>query len=178
MREVDWGKIQLLVLDVDGVMTDGSIILAPNGDEIKSFHVRDGSGIKYWYRVGKQAAIITGRGGQAVLQRARELSIETVRLDAKRKLPVYRQVLADLGLTPQQTAVIGDDLTDLPMLMECAFAVCVPEAPEEVRQRVDYITQTPGGRGAVREVIELLLRRAGLWERILQRYLDPEQEQA
>lgn len=166
----DLAKIELLILDVDGVMTDGRILLTESGEEIKGFHVRDGSGIKYWMRVGKKVAIITGRGSPAVCRRAEELGIDLVRLNAKNKLPALEEILGELDLAPEQVAVIGDDLTDIPSMLHVGFAACVPEAPEEVQREVDYVTRTPGGRGAVREVIEYILKRTGQWNKVLDRY--------
>jgi 3-deoxy-D-manno-octulosonate 8-phosphate phosphatase (KDO 8-P phosphatase) len=177
MEEVDFSKIELLVLDVDGVLTDGRIVLTPSGDEIKSFHVRDGSGMKYWKRVGKKLAIISGRGSAAVNIRAKDLGVDRVALNAKDKLPAYEAILRELEVGPEGTAVIGDDLPDLPLLWRCAFPVAVADAPEEVRREVKYVTSAAGGAGAVREVIELVLKRTGQWASILSRYRCPGQEE-
>jgi 3-deoxy-D-manno-octulosonate 8-phosphate phosphatase (KDO 8-P phosphatase) len=171
MARTDLDKIDLLVVDVDGVLTDGRIILTPTGEEIKAFHVRDGSGMKYWKRVGKKLAIISGRSSQAVMLRAKELDVDAVRVGAKDKLPVYMQVLDDLGVSSERTAVIGDDLPDLPMMRECGFAVAVADGSEEVRQAADYVTKTAGGQGCVRETIEFLLKSSGLWRTVMERYL-------
>jgi len=171
MGEIDYAKIELLVLDVDGVLTDGRVTLTPAGDEIKSFHVRDGAGMKYWRRLGRKLAIISGRGSPAVRLRAQELGVEVVRLNEKNKLPAYQDVLEELGLLPAQTAAIGDDLTDLAVMRHCALSAATADAVAEVREAADYVTERPGGRGAVREVIEMILRRAGLWRTILQRYM-------
>ncbi len=174
MAGIDFGKIDLLVLDVDGVLTDGRIILTPDGDEIKAFNVRDGSAMKYWKRLGKKLAVISGRGSPAVSRRAKELDVDAVRLNAKTKLPAYEQILVELGVSEDRTAVVGDDLTDLPLLGRCGFSVAVADAAEEVKSRVDYVTRLPGGAGAVREVVEMMLKGAGLWEAILERYLPGE----
>lgn len=175
MNEIDYGKIRLLVLDVDGVMTDGRIILSASGEETKSFCVKDGSGMKYWKRQGGLLAIITGRESPVVDHRAAELDVDAVRQNRKDKAPAFQEVLAALGVGPEETAVIGDDLPDLPMMRRCAFSACPADAVEEVRRQADYVCRAPGGRGAVREVVEHILRRAGTWEKILQRYL-PEGE--
>lgn len=172
MADFDFSKIELLVLDVDGVLTDGGIVLSPSGEETKVFNVRDGAGMKYWRRAGRKLAIITGRASPAVVCRAKDLDVDTVRLGAKMKLPAYREVLAELGVSEDRVAVVGDDLPDLPLFRHCAFGVAVADAVEELRQAASYVTKAPGGRGAVREVIELILKRAGLWKGILQRYLD------
>lgn len=162
--------IELLVLDVDGVLTDGRIVLDADGRESKRFHVRDGSGIKYWQRVGKRVAIISGRSSPAVLARAAELGVAHVRQNAKRKLPAYESILNELGLTDARTAVMGDDLPDLPLMRRCAFAIAPADAAEEVRRAAALVTQRPGGNGAVREAIEHMLKHTGLWDEVLKRY--------
>lgn len=177
MPEIDFSRIKLLVLDVDGVLTDGQIILTPDGQEIKAFHCKDGAGLKYWMRAGGQVAIITGRGSSVVQIRADELGVQTVRMHAKQKLPVYREVLAELGFDASETVVMGDDLTDLPLLRECGFSAAPADAVGEVRQAVDYITTLPSGRGCVREVVDLLLKKSGRWDQIMSRYL-PQSEPA
>ena len=171
MAEVDYAKIELLVLDVDGVLTDGRITLTPGGEEIKSFCVCDGAGMKYWKRLGKKLAIISGRGSAAVTHRAKELNVDVVRLNAKDKLPVYHEVLEELAVQADRTAVVGDDLTDIPLLLNCALPVAVAASPQEVQEIAAYVTKKSGGEGAVREVIELILKGAGLWEQIMARYL-------
>jgi len=171
MAGPDLTKIDLLVLDVDGVLTDGRIVLTSGGDEIKAFHVRDGSGMKYWKRVGKKLAFVSGRGSPAVTRRARELDVDAVRLEAKDKLPAYEEILAELAVPEDRSAVVGDDLTDLPIMLRCGFAVAVADAVDEVKSRASYVTRAAGGAGAVREVIELILKKAGLWEQILARYI-------
>lgn len=176
MAEVDYGRIELLVLDVDGVLTDGLITLTGEGDEIKSFHVRDGAGMKYWKRAGGKLAIITGRGSPAVTRRAKELDVDLVRMHAKDKLPVLGEILDELGIAPEAAAVVGDDLTDIPLMRTCGFAVAVADAVEEVKQRAAHVTTAPGGRGAVREVIELILKGSGRWDRIMARYVGDERE--
>ena len=171
MREIDYGAIELMVLDVDGVLTDGRIVLSEAGEEIKVFDVKDGAGMKYWQRAGGKLAVITGRSSQAVLHRARDIGVHAVRLGAKDKLPAYREVLGELNCTAERTVVMGDDLPDLPMLRHCAFAAAPADAVEEVRQAADYVARAPGGRGCVRELVELILKSSGRWERIMARYL-------
>lgn len=176
MAEIDYAKIDTLVLDVDGVLTDGRITLTPAGEEIKTFHARDGAGMKYWRRAGGKLGIISGRASPAVLRRAEELGVDAVRLDAKDKLPVFEELLSELDTAADRTAVIGDDLTDIPMLRRCALPVATADAAEEVRRVAAYVTRTPGGRGCVREVVEWILKRAGKWQTILSRYFPPGQE--
>jgi YrbI family 3-deoxy-D-manno-octulosonate 8-phosphate phosphatase len=168
---VDFARIELLVLDVDGVLTDGKIILTPTGEEIKEFHVRDGTGMKYWTRVGRKLAIVTGRSSPAVTLRARDLGVAAVRVDAKDKLPALESVLKELGVAPERAAVMGDDLPDLPMMRCCGAAIAVCDAVEEVKASAHYVTRACGGQGAVREAIEWMLRGAGLWAAVMKRYL-------
>jgi 3-deoxy-D-manno-octulosonate 8-phosphate phosphatase (KDO 8-P phosphatase) len=172
VTEIDYAKIDLLVLDVDGVMTDGGITLGASGEELKTFHVRDGSGMKYWRRAGGKIAMLTGRSSPAVAARAKELGVEALRMGLQEKLPAYRQVLAELGASEDRVAAIGDDLPDLPLLRHCGFPVAVADAVEEVRLSAAYVTKVRGGAGAVREVVELLLRGGGKWEGIVARYLE------
>jgi len=171
MPETDFSRIKLLVLDVDGVMTDGRIILTPDGQEIKAFDCKDGAGLKYWMRAGGRVAFITGRGSSAVKVRAEELGVRIIRMRTKDKLPAYREVLAELGLDASQAVVMGDDLPDLPLLRECGFSAAPCDAAPEVRQAVDYITTLPSGRGCVREVVDLVLKKSGRWGVIMSRYL-------
>ena len=173
---IDYGKIELLVLDVDGVLTDGTITLTEDGREIKQFHVRDGAGIKYWQRVGKKVAIITGRGSPVVTHRAKELGVEAVHLNAKDKIPAFEQVLSDFNMDKQQVAVIGDDLPDLPMFARAGFSAAPADAAEEVRQAADYVTTARGGAGCVREVVEMILKSTGQWQKIMERYLPDGEE--
>jgi 3-deoxy-D-manno-octulosonate 8-phosphate phosphatase (KDO 8-P phosphatase) len=176
MAPTDLPPIDLLVLDVDGVMTDGRVVLSDSGDEIKAFNVRDGAGMRYWKRAGKKLAIITGRSSAAVTRRAKELDVDAVRLNAKDKLPACEEVLRELGASWERTAVLGDDLPDLPLLLRCGFPVAVGDAVAEVKQRAAYVTRSAGGEGCVREVIEMLLKSAGLWDGIMARYLPREGE--
>jgi 3-deoxy-D-manno-octulosonate 8-phosphate phosphatase (KDO 8-P phosphatase) len=157
----------MLVLDVDGVLTDGGIVYGDNGVELKQFHVRDGSGLKIWQHAGKRAAIVTGRTSPIVAVRAAELGIDPVYQGAMEKMPAYRRLLADAALRPEQVCYVGDDVPDLPLLGSCGLAVAVADACPEARAAAHYITRAPGGRGAVREAIELILRCQGLWQQVL-----------
>ena len=171
VKDIDYAKIDLLVLDVDGVMTDGGIMLTPSGEEIKTFHSRDGAGMRYWQRAGGRIAILTGRSSPAVERRAKDLGVDCLRLGLKDKLPAYLEVLRELGVSQDRAAVMADDLPELPLLRRCGFPVAVADAVPEVRAAAAYVTKTPGGHGAVREVIELVLRSCGKWERLLDRYM-------
>jgi 3-deoxy-D-manno-octulosonate 8-phosphate phosphatase (KDO 8-P phosphatase) len=161
--------IKLLVLDVDGVLTDGSIVYAGAEVEVKSFHVRDGSALKVWQQEGKQAAVISGRRCAAVERRAAELGMTPVLQGVGDKLAAFHQVLAATGRTPEEVCVLGDDLPDLPVLRRAGLAMAVADACPEVRQLAHHVTCAPGGRGAVREAIELMLRCQGSWQRLVER---------
>lgn len=162
--------IRLLVLDVDGVMTDGRVFYGPAGEEWAAFHILDGHGVKMAMRSGLTVAIITGRGSEAVAQRARELGILEVHQKALDKLPVFLDLLAKSGLAASQVACMGDDLLDLPLLRRAGLAIAVPGAVDEVRAAAHYVTRRPGGQGAVREAIELLLKSQNRWPAELERY--------
>ena len=170
---MDWTQIKMLILDCDGVLTDGRIIIGGGGDEQKQFDVRDGTGIKYWQRAGNRTAVITGRTSEVVAKRADELGIAIVRQGATVKLNAYDQLLADEGLTDAETAYVGDDLPDLPVMRRVAFPASVADAAPAVRAAALYVAAQPGGRGAVREIIETLLRLQGRWRSITARYDAP-----
>ncbi|NTW60320.1 MAG: HAD-IIIA family hydrolase [Nitrospirae bacterium] len=154
-------KIKLLLLDVDGVLTDGRIILDNQGNELKAFHVRDGHGIKLAQRAGIVIGIITGRKAEVVSVRARELGIGEVHQGALEKIGVYDALLEKYGLRDDEAAFIGDDIVDVGILKRVGFAVTVADCDPAVRPYADMITQARGGRGAVREVINLLLASQG-----------------
>ena len=163
-------KIELLVLDVDGVLTEGSITYADDSTEVKHFHVRDGSGLAIWKHVGKRAAIITGRSSPIVEVRAAELNIAPVFQGATQKLEPFLQILSATGFSADQACFIGDDLPDLPVMRSCGLAVAVADACPEVRAEAHYVTRCPGGRGAVRETIELILHCQGHWQKMIERF--------
>lgn len=163
-------KIRLLLLDVDGVMTDGRIVYDDRGGETKAFDVKDGHGLKLLQRAGIRVGIITGRQSAVVDRRAAELGIDLVYQGAKDKLVPFQEILAKTGLAAEQVAYVGDDFPDLPVLRRVGFAVTVADAIEEVKSCVHYVTRQAGGRGAVREVCDLLLRESGRWEEVTGRY--------
>ena len=166
----DLHAIRFLVTDVDGVLTDGRIIYDSAGIETKAFHVRDGSGLKFWLRAGHQAAILSGRSSPVTVKRAEELGISLVEMGAKDKLPALERLLQQSGCAAEETACIGDDLPDLPLFHKVRFRVAVADAVAELRDAADYVTQTPGGHGAVREAIEFILKAQGRWDAIMERY--------
>jgi 3-deoxy-D-manno-octulosonate 8-phosphate phosphatase (KDO 8-P phosphatase) len=154
-------KIKLLLLDVDGVLTDGRIILDNQGNELKAFHVRDGHGIKLAQRAGIIIGIITGRKAEVVSVRARELGIGEVHQGALEKIGVYDALLEKYGLRDDEAAFIGDDIVDVGILKRVGIAITVADCDPAVKPYADMITQARGGRGAVREVINLLLASQG-----------------
>ena len=163
-------KISLLVLDVDGVLTDGRIIYAEHGDELKCFDVQDGAGLVFWNRVGLKSAIITSRRSRLLKRRAKEVHIDSVTQGALVKLSAYHQLLHRWRVRDEQVCAIGDDLMELPLLHQVGLAVAVSNAVDEVKRAAHYVTQHSGGRGAVREVVGLILQAKGLWEHVLQLY--------
>ena len=163
--------IQLLVLDVDGVLSDGRLVIHGDGSESKCFHTLDGHGIRMWQRAGLQVALLSGRHSEPTQRRAEQLEIGHVLQDCHFKLPALEKLMAELELSPEQVAYIGDDLPDLPAIRHVGFWVAVADAVAEVRARADYVTTCGGGRGAVREVIELILKTSGRWQPLMERYL-------
>ncbi len=164
--------IKFMIFDADGVLTDGRIYFNDRGEELKVFSVKDGSGVTYWHRAGFKSAIISGRNSRVIEHRARELGIEDVHQGAQYKLGVYENVIEKHKLEDKDVCYIGDDLIDLPVLKRVGFSVAVKDSPEEVLSVVDYVTDAPGGGGAVREVVEKVLKSQGKWESIiLKRYL-------
>jgi len=162
--------IKLLILDVDGVLTDGSIMLDNEENEFKSFHVRDGHGIKMLKKAGLIVAMVTGRHSQVVERRARELGITDVYQDCHDKMIPYRQLLEKYSVDSGKVAYIGDDIVDLPLLHMAGFSIAVADAAEEAKGAAMMITKSTGGRGAVREVSDFLLKAKGLWEGIIDEY--------
>jgi len=163
-------EIRLVLTDVDGVMTDGRIIFDTQGLESKQFHIRDGQGIRLWQQNGGLFGIVTGRSSQMVKMRAEELDIEIVRQGVKEKLPVVRAICEELQLEPRQVCYVGDDLPDIQPIAHVGLGIAVADAAEDVRQAADYITSLAGGQGAIREVIELLLKNTDRWESTLRKY--------
>lgn len=159
-------KIKLVLLDVDGVLTDGRIILDDRGVETKQFHVRDGQGIALLLRSGIEVGFVTSRSSKAVTRRARELGVRLVRQGVGDKLGAYQAIKSARGLNDDEIAYMGDDLVDLQTLRQAGFAVAVHDGWAGLKAAVDYVTALPGGHGAVREVAELLLRAQGQWAKL------------
>lgn len=163
-------EIELVLADVDGVLTPGQIVFNNQGIETKQFHIRDGLGIRLWQRAGYKFGLITGRSSHIVKIRAAELDVEIVRQTAEDKLPVAQEILTQLGLQPHQACYIGDDLPDLPVLKALGLGVAVADACQEVRDAAHYVTKLGGGWGAVRETLEVILKAQRRWDDLIQKY--------
>jgi 3-deoxy-D-manno-octulosonate 8-phosphate phosphatase (KDO 8-P phosphatase) len=162
-------KVRLLVLDVDGVMTDGKIIMDHEGREIKAFDVRDGHGLKLLRQAGIEVAMLTGRNSPVVQKRADDLRIPRVRQGVYDKVAAYEEIARELGIKDEETCFVGDDLVDIALLKRVGLPICVADGVQEAKRRALYVTECPGGRGAVREVCDLLLQAQGKWEEIVRR---------
>jgi 3-deoxy-D-manno-octulosonate 8-phosphate phosphatase (KDO 8-P phosphatase) len=170
MTTPDLSAIRFLVLDVDGILTDGMLYVGEDGKAFKRFAIIDGAGLVYWRRVGLEVALISGHAFEGVVLRFRALGIEDVQVGVKDKLAAFLDVMSRHGLAPHEVAVMGDDLMDLGMLKRAGFAATVATAHEECRRIAHYITQRAAGSGAVREVIELILRAQGRLDGIVESY--------
>lgn len=163
--------IKLLLMDCDGVLTDGRFWLLNNGDEQKGFHVHDGLGLELWHRAGMRSGIISGRKSTVVEQRAHDLKIEFVKQGAESKLHSFEELLTEADVEDSEVAYIGDDLNDIPLLLRAELAVAVANAAEETRSVAHLVTKAVGGFGAVREVIEIILKSQGRWSDVTEKYL-------
>lgn len=163
-------QVKLLLVDVDGVLTEGGVTWTNEGIEQKTFHIRDGLGIRLWQRAGGRTGIVTGRASRVVQLRAEELGIGIVKQGVEDKLETTAAILAECGVPWEQTAFVGDDLPDLAVMMRCGVGVAVANACPEVIGAAAIVTRLPGGQGAVREVIEQLLKARGSWEAIVRHY--------
>ena len=165
--------IELLILDVDGVLTDGRIVIDDRGVESKNFHVRDGLGLALWRRSGKKTAIVSGRSAAAVARRAEELKIDRLHQGIENKEAAVRELLEDWNLDASRACFVGDDLNDLPGLLAVGLAACPADAVAEARRVAHLTTRAAGGRGAVREVVETIMKAQGLWRAACERYGSP-----
>ncbi|MCU0577803.1 MAG: HAD-IIIA family hydrolase [Desulfobacterota bacterium] len=164
--------ISCMVFDVDGVLTDGGISISDSGDEIKTFNSRDGHGMKLLMRMGIEVVILTGRSSKVVEYRARELGITHVIQGAKDKRDALLDLAERIGIEPSSMAYMGDDVVDLPAMALCSLTFAPADAVAMVRERVDVVTTLPGGHGAAREAIEVLLKRLGLFDKVMERYAE------
>jgi 3-deoxy-D-manno-octulosonate 8-phosphate phosphatase (KDO 8-P phosphatase) len=164
-------KIKILIVDCDGVLTDGRIIILPGGDETKAFDVKDGHAVVMLQRAGLKAAIISGRESSVVRARAKELGVAHLYEMAWVKTEPYEKILSEEGLKDEEACYVGDDVIDIPLLRRAGLAVTVADAVQEAKQHSHLVTRRAGGRGAVREVIELILKAQGKWQEALSRYV-------
>jgi 3-deoxy-D-manno-octulosonate 8-phosphate phosphatase (KDO 8-P phosphatase) len=164
-------RIRLVVFDVDGVLTDGSLYIGDDGQEYKAFHSRDGHGIKMLLHQGVEIAIITGRTSQVVEHRMKNLGISHVYQGKLEKLPAFQELIQKLGVSEEQTAYVGDDVVDLPVMRRVGLAIAVQDAHPLVRQHSHWQTPNPGGRGAARDVCELIMEARGVLDDEMSRYL-------
>ena len=165
VKDFDLAKpIRFILSDVDGVLTDGKIVVDNQGVESKSFHVRDGIAIKLWQKAGFQFGLLTGRSSQIVKLRATELGIQILRQGADEKLPAAKELMAQNKFQPEEVCYIGDDLPDLSVMYEVGLSVAVSDACDEVRAAAKWTMKSAGGQGAVRELIERLLKAKGRWD--------------
>jgi 3-deoxy-D-manno-octulosonate 8-phosphate phosphatase (KDO 8-P phosphatase) len=163
-------KIELILSDVDGVMTDGGIRLIDDGQQMVKFHIRDGMGVRLWREAGKRFGIVTGRNLESIRRRAADLWLDIIRLGIDDKLPAVDELAAEFGLSREQVCFIGDDLLDLASIRAVGLGVAVADAVEDVRRVAKYVTSVPGGAAPVREVIELILKNTGRWDDVMRRY--------
>ncbi|MDE3156823.1 MAG: hypothetical protein KGN76_17115 [Acidobacteriota bacterium] len=164
-------RIRLLLFDVDGVLTDGTILLSPDGTEAKRFNIRDGTGIVWAQRAGLRTGVLSGRASQATVHRARQLGMPIIYQGVSDKLEAFGQILAEEGLDAAEVAYMADDLLDLPVLGRVGLSAAPANAAPDVRARVDWVSEAPGGAGAARQFIEAVLQAQGLWDGVLHTYL-------
>jgi len=164
-------QIKLVIFDIDGVLTNGTLFFDNQGQEYKAFHSKDGHGMRMLLECGLQAAIITGRQSQLVEHRMRDLGVDMVFQGYRDKRPAFTKLLQKSGLAPEQIAYMGDDVIDLPVMTQVGMAIAVQDAHPFVIQHADYVTNTPGGSGAAREAIEFILQAQGLLQKKLESYL-------
>jgi|ERR1051326_4015259 3-deoxy-D-manno-octulosonate 8-phosphate phosphatase (KDO 8-P phosphatase) len=164
--------IKLVLMDCDGVLTDGRLWLMSGGDEQKSFHTHDGQGISLLHRGGLRTGIISGRTSTAVDRRAQDLRMTYVKQYAQDKIQALEEILADAQVNAEECAYIGDDLPDIPVMQRVQLAVAVADATEETKQAAHYVTALKGGHGAVREVCDLILKSQGRWDELMKKYFD------
>jgi 3-deoxy-D-manno-octulosonate 8-phosphate phosphatase (KDO 8-P phosphatase) len=164
-------RIRLLLFDVDGVLSDGTVIIHADGSESKAFHIRDGAAVVLAQRAGLAVGLLSSRTSGATAQRAAQLAIPTVVQGVANKLEAYQRILSDAGLTDEAVCYMGDDLIDLPVLARAGLAAAPADAAPEVLERADWVSSARGGRGAVRELIEFVLRSQSRWDAVMARYL-------
>jgi 3-deoxy-D-manno-octulosonate 8-phosphate phosphatase (KDO 8-P phosphatase) len=157
-------EIRLLVLDVDGVLTDGTIAIGEDRGQYRRFHIRDGLGVRMWQASGRKVAILTSKKSEAVMERADMLGIELIERGAEDKLPGFERILSATGISREATAYVGDDLLDAVILRRVGYPMAVADAVDEIKKLARFVSSRPGGHGAVRECIEHLLKQSSAWE--------------
>ncbi len=163
-------KVELIIFDVDGVLTDGKIYMGIDGEVFKAFNCHDGFGITNARKLGLKTAIITGRNSPCTANRARELKIDAVKQGQMNKRNAYKELKAEFNLTDEQIAYVADDVIDLPVFVQVGFRAAVGDAAEEVKERAHLVTVNVGGNGAVREVLEFILKAQGKWDKVIRQY--------
>jgi 3-deoxy-D-manno-octulosonate 8-phosphate phosphatase (KDO 8-P phosphatase) len=164
-------RVKLLLMDCDGVLTDGRIWILENGEDQKAFHTRDGLGIDLLHRAGLKSGIISGRTSSALERRAQSLGVSYLWQGRDDKRQAFADTLAQAQVTNEEVAFVGDDLTDLPLMRQSGLAIAVADAVAEVKAHAHYVTVAKGGKGAVREVVELILKTQGRWDDLVKSYL-------
>lgn len=164
-------RVRVLLMDCDGVLTDGRVWLFPDNEQQKGFHVRDGLGLDLWHRAGHQSGVISGLDSTALERRAAALKISFVSQGNANKLSAFEEIVSSAGVETDAVAYMGDDLNDLPLMRRSGFAIAVADAVPEVRAAAHYVTHLNGGQGAAREVIELILKAQGRWSELVDAYL-------
>jgi 3-deoxy-D-manno-octulosonate 8-phosphate phosphatase (KDO 8-P phosphatase) len=164
-------RVKLLLMDCDGVLTDGRVTFLPDGDEWKTFHVHDGLGMAIFHQAGLKTGIVSGRKSSAVERRARELGVAYLSQAAEDKVRAVDEILREAGISPRECAYIGDDLADVSVMKQVELAIAVANAVEETKRAAHYTTKLAGGNGAVREVAELILKAQGRWEELIKGYV-------
>jgi 3-deoxy-D-manno-octulosonate 8-phosphate phosphatase (KDO 8-P phosphatase) len=167
-------KISMIVLDVDGVLTDGGIIIGSDGTEFKKFDVKDGTGISIGRHAGIKFAVISGRFSEVITRRSSELKMDAVYQDVAQKLDAYEDLKKKFGLKDENICFIGDEIVDIPVLEKCGLGAAPFDAVPEAKKSADYVCEKKGGHGCVREVIEMIVKNQGLWEKAVNRYLGNE----
>lgn len=164
-------NIKLIIFDVDGVLTDGSLFYGDDGQEYKAFNSRDGHGMKMLQQTGVQIAIITGRTSEVVLHRMKNLKVQHIYQGRLEKLPAFEELINKLGIEPEHVAYVGDDVVDLPIMIRVGLAMTVPGAHDLAKQHAHWITTQPAGAGAAREICEMIMKAQGTYEAAIAKYL-------
>lgn len=169
--QVKAARIRLLLFDVDGVLTTGEVVMHADGSESKGFHIRDGAGIVWAQRAGLTVGLLSARSSGATTHRAAQLAVRIVEQGVRSKLTTYEQIIRDARLADAEVAYMGDDLLDLQVLARVGLSAAPADAAPEVRDRVDWVSTAPGGRGAARELVELILRAQQRWDDVVRQHL-------